>query len=551
MTTSTTIRRLRPLLASLATVVVLLFGGLRPALAGDAGPAQPPPLASLPPPPAGIDGAYRLHLEGFFSDGAALWIMLAVEGGRVVRSMALPLHQDLEQGTSPLACWAEVDTAALRVTAERVAGTVSVAFLPSINPGGERPKAGAKEIPAPLAITLDLAVTSEGGTGTWSATSSPQRLQKYGAGKLAESGAAVLRREAAPEPSGSYDLEFHLPTALGTRAPGDDPALWLRLRMGGGDGPQPSGWIRVGYHDVRPITWSTVRMTCAAGRVEGSFAGTLPGEGGATFTLTLEGRLVGRNLCGSAMLALGGETIPSPWVGFLDRVSWRLPLAEPVAPWSWQHDAAPDPALVAAAVEAVQRPVLPGEPGKAGFWTWRQLIDNPHPPKRVSVLHPPSFDLEEVAGAARYRMTVTPERGGSATGVSCEVDRPWRPLTPLWRNLAPGSWRLTVVALDATGKELPGPMRMGIGQRPPPEQGENDGPYQPPTRVVVETGPIAFEKRPSFAGPYWSAAPARTWTAAALTAAAWEHSLPGLSLRRGLAGSVWWRTGGEDRKSVV
>jgi hypothetical protein len=130
-----------------------------------------------------------------------------------------------------------------------------------------------------------------------------------------------------------------------------------------------------------------------------------------------------------------------------------------------------------------------------------------------------------------------------------EADKPWRPLAPVWKDLPSGNYTLTVKALDRTGKELTGPMRMGVGnpvQQPGNWAGKPIEPYKP-GRIVVETGPIAFNKRPCFAGPY-SMRSARSWTQAALAMAAWAHCEgrshhgmlgPGALSRRGLKPGQW------------
>jgi hypothetical protein len=224
--------------------------------------------------------------------------------------------------------------------------------------------------------------------------------------------------------------------------------------------------------------------------------------------------------------------------------SWRGPA------WNWQHDLKPDPQLAAAALEESAFPVLPGEPGKKDFWTWRVLARS-QPPHQVSVIYPPCFDLQETPGAAKYRLEVK-QKGDQGKTLSFEADKPWRPLAPIWKDLPSGEYTqytLAVKALDAAGRELPGPMRMGVGnpvQQPGNWAGKPIEPYRP-GRIVVETGPIAFTKRPCFAGPY-STRPAQSWTQAALAMAAWAHAEgrshhgmlgPGALSRRGLAPGDW------------
>jgi hypothetical protein len=257
----------------------------------------------------------------------------------------------------------------------------------------------------------------------------------------------------------------------------------------------------------------------------------------------------------------------------MDIVSWNLPIMDKdMGPhrggswngpaWNWRHDLKPDPELAAAVLEESSLPVLPGEPGRAGFWTWRTFVKGgmTHV-NTVSVIYPPCFDLEETPGAAKYRFTLKANKapvGKTPKTVAFETDKPWRPLAPVWKEMPPGVWTLTVTALDAAGKELPGPMRVGVGER----QSTDKTPLvylkpeeiAPPRRVVIETKPIVFEKRPCFAGPY-SSPPARSWIQAALTVATWDHSEgrahqglmgAGSLSRRGLAPSLWQDTNNFD-----
>ncbi|MDO5553014.1 MAG: hypothetical protein Q4G68_04565 [Planctomycetia bacterium] len=104
--------------------------------------------------------------------------------------------------------------------------------------------------------------------------------------------------------------------------------------------------------------------------------------------------------------------------------------------------------------------VRPGVPGSQPFW-------NGH---AHGFLYTPAFDFPEVAGAISYRAEVTNE----ITQKKCvmTMEKPWQPITKLWEETQPGTWRLQVSGLDAAGT------------------------------VCGESGSKVFVRRPAFHGPY-------------------------------------------------
>jgi len=176
----------------------------------------------------------------------------------------------------------------------------------------------------------------------------------------------------------------------------------------------------------------------------------------------------------------------------------RRALADRIKPMLRQ----PDPKLAEQAAEEAQHPVRPGEPGKQEFWSIRHL---------ARFIYPPSVGFEEAPGATRYRYDVYP-KNAKAPSASFEADKPWRPLTPIWKQLPASAspeirYTLKVVALDASGKEL-GPCKykvaVGGGADGHPAKGSTERRLPNGMREVVwgHRDVLAFQKMPSFAGPY-------------------------------------------------
>ena len=264
------------------------------------------------------------------------------------------------------------------------------------------------------------------------------------------------------------------------------------------------------------VRWGRNSISYRDGKLSGEIQGATDFHDSASFKLTLEGQTIGRRLFGTVRFQDSETDITTQWIGHRhDSAVWRLPLGLPSATWQWQHDRSPEEALAAQAIQESEQPVMPGEPGKTGFWTWRSLVRL----RRVSVIYPPSFDLKEAEGAAAYRFVVSARKDTKAKPAQFEADKPWRPLAPIWKQIPPGDYTLKVIALDAQGKQMPTPIRMGILDN------------NTAKRSSQEIEAIEFTKRPSFAGPY-AAAP-RSWTDAALTLSRWHRQPMGTPVRHG------------------
>jgi hypothetical protein len=539
--------------------VALAAGALRaaepakaPASAG--GIALPPPKVELPPLPVDGSGIWRLHLEDAGPGATPLWIVMEVDKGKIARAVAVPKHYPEHLG---MGVWGDVDASTLSLAPDRISGRLSFALLPPWDWPNVKLRAKNQHRPyepkptAPIQVELEARIAGESGSGNWSIA---RAANDRDPGK----GTVVVRREPPLPLPEIFDLEFFLPGGLGD-SPGasDEPELWLRVRMGKAGAIKVVGKILISGIGAGTTAYITVRdakMVCAEGKVTGQIEGHFPAKTGPVpFSLRLDGQCIGRTVNGLGTLQQGDYRIATPFRGLVDIVSPVIPMAdEPLPTWPRQHDLKSDPQWLAQAQEESCLPVLPGEPNKAGFWNWRLLVKerNPLGTPDPSVIYPPSFDLEETPGAAKYRCEVKAARGTQT--FACEMDKPWRPLAPIWKDLPPGRWTVTMTALDPAGKPIPGPMRMGVGKKPGfnATHGEKPADYTPPSRVTVETGPIGFEKRPCFSGPYNS--PPRSWHEASRLMALWERSRVDEGARcwwfiskRGLMHTFSGRTGGE------
>ena len=96
-------------------------------------------------------------------------------------------------------------------------------------------------------------------------------------------------------------------------------------------------------------------------------------------------------------------------------------------------------ALTSVAVEDCSVPVRPGSTsGGMPFWNGYATFFR----------YAPSFAFGPVAGAARYRFTLT----GAQGRLDFEADSPEAPLSPVWSRLGNGLWTVSCDGLDAEGK---------------------------------------------------------------------------------------------------
>ena len=250
-------------------------------------------------------------------------------------------------------------------------------------------------------------------------------------------------------------------------------------------------------------------------------------QGDDPLALTIAADLVGDRWFGSARCAYGsvaheaavhGGWRTYPYAVFADR-----------SPRTVAHDMKPDPELVEQARQEALVPIRPGEPGKREFWTeyarlggcsfreprdgvrmvqwanelialgeFRRRINrgneitqpyqaalgrDQQPSWLWSFIAPPNFDLPPVPQAASYRFSVNDfYKKALAKPLEFVPEKPWAPLTPIWKDLPPGQWILTVTALDKEGKEIGEPQLVALPKREP-----FNGPYWSRTQPVRET----------------------------------------------------------------
>ena len=92
--------------------------------------------------------------------------------------------------------------------------------------------------------------------------------------------------------------------------------------------------------------------------------------------------------------------------------------------------------LHAQAVEESLHPIQPGIPGKAPFW-------NVHASRFIWA---PAFEFKELPGIRKYKFTLTGKGGNES--FSFFADKPWHALTPVWKHLPVGYYKLEVSGLD-------------------------------------------------------------------------------------------------------
>ena len=90
----------------------------------------------------------------------------------------------------------------------------------------------------------------------------------------------------------------------------------------------------------------------------------------------------------------------------------------------------------------VGEPIRPGDPERGvPFWNDYATVFR----------YAPAFSFARIDGAAKYRFTV----GNAAASRTFEADRPWAPLTPVWKDLPNGTgYSATCEGLDASGRVI-------------------------------------------------------------------------------------------------
>jgi len=513
-------------------------------------PHMLPPAKSEPAKmPTDGNGIFRLTLDGALG-AAPLIVLLEIEDGKATNAVALPAH---------LAnAWCPTDASKLVFKDGQLSGAIAIECIPQFALAGPHSRRfGGKDNPAyktphelkpTVTATIDLDAKTAGltGTGTFTAKWNLEKGKEMPFGhqmRPSEKGTLTLRRESMRAVPAKFDCDLFLPSGLGdsTLAQGlgkGEPSLWLRLAMEKGTATRAFGFICISPpKEGNELVWNEVKVTFQNGKLTGRLKGAVKDRPEDVITLEVEGRALGRCLIGTVAFQHGDTKVTTQWLGTIyDVGAWRLPMELPRDKWNWSHDRPADAALTALAIEESVQPVMPGEPGKAGFWTWQRLAKN----SQVTTIYPPSFDIREVEDAAKYRFAVSGTKEVAGKKFEFTADKPWRPLAPIWKAMPVGSYQLTVTALDPQGKELPGPLQHRIIDKATAKP------------IDVELKTIALTKRPAFSGPYTT--PSQDWLDAALTGSRWSRESLGLPDRRIQVlghGANHWTGGGDHGYGMV
>ena len=532
------------LVAVLVTSLLFLHcvnGGLADANERLSNPSLlPVPKIKLPALPDDGSGIYRLNLDQAFGK-APLTVVLEVQQEKVIQAVGFPVRT--------ANAWCPADGSQLKFESGRLTGTITIECPPAFIPNGPysrtiKGKPNPDYVPYDLKplvtgeITLDVKCEGASGEGRFEAKwqrSTPKASPYSYKTTFNDEGTVSVLRQTMPASPDRYEIDLFLASALANsplvaHLNKENPSIWLRLAMAKDRVAGASGFVNL-TREPSEIRWIGNSISYRDSKLSGEMQGALDLNDSASFKLTLEGKTIGRRLFGTVRFQDSETDMTTQWIGHLhDSAAWRLPLGLPTETWQWQHDGSPDKALAEQAIRESQQPVMPGEPGKAGFWTWRSLVRLGH----VSVIYPPSFDLQETDGAAAYRFVVSARKDTKTKPVQFEADKPWRPLAPSWNELPPGDYTLKVIAVDSQGKEMPGPMRMGI----------LDKDTAKPSSQEIQA--IQFTKRPAYAGPY-AAAP-RSWKEASLLLSRWHRQPMGAPVRHGSSISTTgnaYTTGGD------
>ena len=279
-------------------------------------------------------------------------------------------------------------------------------------------------------------------------------------------------------------------------------------------------WRKESFKVPAAVGQTIVAGNKLKGTITFTKADTSPVEG----VLSYEGTIIGEYAVGLATWESGGVTDET---AFRARVSRYQPFPSlSVGERTWEPNGKPlepDSALAAKAKEESLQPIRPGEPGKQQFYSTRPIHLN-----KYYALHAPTIAFDEVPGAVKYRITaVPPKNQDRRDSWSCEVDKPWMPLTALWKVAPAGNLVISATGLDAAGKEIgqaefPGKLYKYIGGNPLDEAAWRIKAYKVGAMKDGGVGrpggkTVTLTKMATFAGPYW--APNRTVKEAALAAA--------------------------------
>ncbi len=420
---------------------------------------------------------------------------------------------------------------------------------------GKKVKAGP---PSAEELALDLTAKEGRITGTITAA------KKSATGILGRNAASVAARGWTHAEAAADDAQVELmPLGVGSRGAAGLDALGggvvLRLHLRGGKvhaakllptyrGESPADLPKTAGLELVPGTKLT-------GRIPLRFEPVTKNGVALDGTLSLDGAIIGDYAAGTAKWESGAETANTCFRARVSRPKHRMALDFRARTWGPQgKPLKADPALAAQARKESLQPIRPGEPGKQPFYSTR-----PVHLRKFYALYAPMFAFAEVKGASKYRIVVTPARGVRGGPWSFEAEKPWAPLTPIWKDVPAGPLTVSAVGLGAGGEEVgraevPETVYRYVGGDPRDEKGIVHWSHPNRARQVAIKGKtfpalkdVRFTKRAPFEGPYW--APRRTAKESALAAARWVRDDPGRAHYRGLWGWGGF-TGGDGGDNV-
>ena len=477
---------------------------------------------------ASTDGVHQLTLQ-HARLGTPVQVLMECKDGKPIRSFALATWNL----PSPL----PVDVSRLAVTADRARGELDLTWpTPLPGPAGKQGNTQTYQ--------FDLPIKDGYGVGSYKGGGGSQATPLC---ELAE-----IRRFEVVTTSPEVHWELVIPNALDERwsprrlrAP---IAARFTTRSGKATAVRAYACLqeRSDKRDAPALTAEDPNADIALNHstISGSFASPFP-EGEPAYSINFKAQVIGPRLAGTATVKRGDKQWATSAVGIASAAKqWHQSPTPKQDTWTWSYTAKPDPALVAEARTQAQEPLFPGDPKGREFWSWRELLRKGW---RISCIHPPSFDFQPIPGAAKYRFTLVGKGGQDAKSYTCEVDQPWRPLTPLWKDLPCGEYTFSVTGLGADGKELAEPAKfhwwaMRAANEIPEEERKWKVPHGKVKRdykgkeIVDVPKAITIVKRSPFDGPYFK--PHEDVRDAVLRAARWARGCPTMPEWRGLTPSL-------------
>jgi hypothetical protein len=479
-------------------------------------------------------------------------LQLLRDGSKIVSAFAI----ETQRNTPWLA-----KTDGLTVAADgRITGTISLTQTPDLlallrlRSG----KSANKDAKAPPVLTeeVSLDVVPKGGKveGTVKTAAAKSAL-------LGAAGPVTVRGSVYPQAPATESLIELLPFGVNFRGPSAmefgelHGGLIVHMRVREGKVERAKVFVPPGpgvsFGTSFEVSAAVGQAIVEGNKLKGALTLTKADKSPVEGVLGFEGIIIGDYAVGLAKWESDGVTDET---AFRARVSRHQPFPSlQVGERTWEPNGKPlepDAALAAKALEESLQPIRPGEPGKQPFYNTRPI----HLGKYFA-LHAPTIAFNEVPGAVKYRVTALGEVNWyrqpqwdekGPRSVSCELEKPWMPLTSRWKEASVGQLYIIATGLDAAGKdigqaEFPGKAYKWIGGDPMESGwGASDklknGIVRPGGKLVPVT------KMAPFAGPYW--APNRTAKEGALAAARAVRDDDALVDFRNLC--CWRAIGGED-----